>query len=738
MAELDRDQLEALAKGIGQSGVATETTLKALVKALGGDTGMKSVAQATGKTAKEMKTMGSYLNDLNDELEDTTEGLTKYQKVNNALSIGITVVTGNLSHLGGSIRMVGDQFGVLGGIVGDTLGYLVDRLNENVDFYRSISQIGGAAGQSISNLRAVAGRTGLTMGQLSDAVVQAGSNLTLLGGTTGAGLKKFTDALTDLSKGETFNNLTALGFTMREISMGAAEYLELQTQLGRTQTMDSRQLSSETSEYLMNLDLLTRLTGKNRQELQKEMQARAKDSRLSLQLAGMTQAQQREVNSAIEMTGVKSKGLADSLQNLIATDGVATNAREAGIMAIDGMREAIHGLARGEAGSAQQLMQVFSRLANETGDLTAEERQRYAQLKQLGVDFNDVRFETIGFKNGLGDLEKATKEQKAAQEAAGSSALGFDKATQRLSTAFQGLLSPITDLLGGAVGLLAKGLEQMASGVLYVQEKLGTFGGAVVSLGALITTIAVGKVAGAGIGAVASKGASYLPGMGGGKKGGAGGGMVGKLGAGVGGVFKGIGAGVKGLGSGLATLGGPLGVKALAGAAVLAGIITLLGAGVGAAAFLAGKGLNTFAEALEKFQAVDGDKISQIAKAATSLSMAMVNLGGGSLKGGVTGFFGKIFGGGPENFAKNLNKTLDELDKNKIDMYANSLENLGNAMTSLRSGMTGTITASSSSTGDKLDRLNNTMEQILMTMNDNNRYSRITSQATQDTAENFG
>jgi hypothetical protein len=52
--------------------------------------------------------------------------------------------------------------------------------------------------------------------------------------------------------------------------------------------------------------------------------------------------------------------------------------------------------------------------------------------------------------------------------------------------------------------------------------------------------------------------------------------------------------------------------------------------------------------------------------------------------------------------------------------------------------MTGTITASSSSTGDKLDRLNNTMEQILMTMNDNNRYSRITSQATQDTAENFG
>ena len=59
-------------------------------------------------------------------------------------------------------------------------------------------------------------------------------------------------------------------------------------------------------------------------------------------------------------------------------------------------------------------------------------------------------------------------------------------------------------------------------------------------------------------------------------------------------------------------------------------------------------------------------------------------------------------------------------------------------MTSLRSGMMGTTTASASSTGDKLDQLNSTMEQILMAMNDGNRYSRTTARATTDTAENFG
>jgi hypothetical protein len=735
MAELDKDQLEALARGIGKSGVATETTLKALVRALGGDTGMKAVAQATGKTAKEMKTMASYLQDVNEELEDTEQGLTRLQKVNNTLSIGIGIVTTNLAGLGSSARMIGEQFGTVGEVFGDTLGYLIDRLSENVDFYRSISQIGGAAGQSISDLRMAAGETGLTMGQLTDAITQAGGNLALLGGTTGVGVKRFTNALKDLAQGETFEKFSALGFTMQEIATGAAEYLELQTQLGRTQTMTERELSSETADYLNNLDLLSRLTGKNRQALQQEMQERAKDARLSLQLAGMSQKQQREINSALSMTGNVSKEMEQSIRNLIATDGVATNAREAGIMAIDGMREALHGLARGESGSAQQLMKVFQGAANETAQMSAEERQRYAQLKQLGVDFFDVRFETIGFKNALGDLEVATEEQVKAQEIGAKSALLFDKSTQRLRTAFQALLAPIVDMLNPAIGLLASAIEQLVSFFDFLKKELGAFGTGLSAVTAVLATMYTGKLASAGVG-VAAKGGkklmSYLPGMGGG---GGGSSILGKAGAGAGGMLGGVGAGMKGLAGGLASFANP---ATILGATSFAASIAIIGAGLAAATWLMGGALEKFASGLGAVGEVDGKNLMAVAKGSTALAGAMALMSVGTTASAVTGFFGKIFGAGPENFAKNLNKTLDELDKNKIDMYANSLENLGNAMTSLRSGMTGTITASSSSTGDKLDRLNNTMEQILMTMNDNNRYSRITSQATQDTAENFG
>jgi len=734
---LDRNELQDLAEGLSKAGIAQETTLQELVKILAGDKGMASLAKATGKTKEELKKTQSYLKDFADELDDTSESMSGIQKVNNTLAIGIGIVTSDLKGLGASASLIGEQFGETGKIFGDTMAMLIDGLSRNVDFYRALSEIGGTVGQGLNDLRKVAGTTGLTMDQLNSALLQAGPNLALLGGTTGQGVKNFTDAITSLSSGETFDKFVALGFTMDEIATGAADYLEIQTQLGRTQNLNAQQLASQTTDYLNNLDLLTRLTGKNRKALADEMKARANDTRLSLQLSGMSQAQQKEINSALSMTGAVSKDMEQSITNLIATDGVATNAREAGILAIDGMREAIHGLARGETGSAEQLMKVFQTAANETANMSAEEKQRYAQLKQLGVDFFDVRFETIGFKNAMGDMTEAQKQQKKAQEIGTGSALKFNKATQRLTVAFQALLAPIADVLSSVIGGLSSVIEGLASGLQSLSNYVTDVGAALIALLGILGTKKVASMAlGAG-GKAIGAGASYLSGkvpnfM---KSKTSTPSFLNKAGAGGGGLLGGMGTGMKGLAGGLKAFANP---QTVLGATAFSASIAIIGAGLAAATWLMGGALNKFAEGLSAVGDVDGKNLSDVAVGTTKLAGAMVLMAGGSSASVVTGFFGKIFGGGPENFAKSLNKTLEELDKDKIDMYANSLENLGNAMTSLRSGMTGVTKASANSTGDKLERLNNTMEQILHVLDEGNKYSRITSKATSDTAENFG
>ena len=727
MADLTPDQLDALAKGIAASGVAQETTLKALVKALGGTTGMASVAQATGKTAKEMKTVGSYLQDLNEDLEETTTGLNKYAKIQNTMAVGVTLATGTLKSLGTTVKYSTAQMGVLGQTVGYIASTLLDALADNVDFYRQLSTVGATAGQSISELRRVSGITGLTMGQLTQAVAAAQGNLALLGGTAGQGFQRFSQALIELSQGETFEKLSGLGFTIDRIAEGAGEYLEIQTQLGRTQTMTSRELASGADEYLTNLDLLTRLTGKNRDMLAQEMKQNAADSRLKLQMAGMDQKQQAVIQRALSLTDKGSQELGQSLRNLIATGGIPTNAREAGILQLQGFSEALDRVSRGEQGSVEQLMGVFQSAALETGNLSAEERQRFAQLKQFGVDFFDVRFETIAFKNALGDLEKVTEEQRNAQEAAGVAALQFDRATQRLRTAFAAVLAPATTALAGLFNFIAVPLEKFGNMVSFLTEKMGDFGTAIgVALLALGGggSLMLGKAAGKGL----QTAGSYL--------GGGGGGTVSRIGANVGGLAKGIGAGAGKvfslLGRALGTLANP---KILLGASIIAGSIAVLGAGIAGATYLMGGALQKFTTGIESLTNIDGQGLKDTASGLKTLAGAMVEMGSAT-SASATGFFGKLFGGGPENFAKSINATLDSLDKGKIDMYANSLSNLGEAMNSLNTGMSGTITTSATETGNKLDKLNTTMEQVLMMMSENNKFAKNVSDNTKVVADN--
>ena len=117
------------------------------------------------------------------------------------------------------------------------------------------------------------------------------------------------------------------------------------------------------------------------------------------------------------------------------------------------------------------------------------------------------------------------------------------------------------------------------------------------------------------------------------------------------------------------------------------------------------------------------------------LASAIIDLGGAQLEGGVSGFFGKLFGGGTENFAKSINNTLDQLDKDKIDMYATSINNLGESMQSLSTGMQTVTTGAAKGTGDKLDQLNSTMQEILMVMSENTRYAKSTSRSSTEVAE---
>jgi hypothetical protein len=706
-----------LEEAINKGGIASETTAKDILSALQGKPG-----SAQDKLQK------SFL-----ELDKSTQGEKKkrfdFNKFLERAGTGFQFASGGMEGLTAGLRTGAANLTGFNQVLVNTIASLTAIVGQNVMAFRDLATIGANATTNVNELRRIAGLAGIDMNRLVGALVLANTSLTALAGDSAKGATKFNQIIGSLTNSEFAEQVTGLGFQMEDITEGFSEYVKLQTTLGRAQTMTDMELQTGAQNYLLTLDALTRLTGMQRDQVKDTLQAAADDKRLRLIMND-------EIGSAVTRVTALTPELGEALKGMISR-GFPRGAEEVGLFAVKGVREAVQALRQGVPGASDMLIRAMATQAQANDGLSKEQKLAQTTLIGVGNGFFDVqaylqKFGALIDQNtgAIIDQQKAFMDNKSGMKQ-------LDRVSEKFRNSFNSFVKPFTDMTDKLVGFVVPALDFVANIAVKVGEAFNDFykkfPNATTAITALTTAVLAAGTAFVGYKATKSVG-SYLTGGGGaGKQ--AGGSMLGKLGAGGGGILGGIGAGLKGLAGGLTAFANP---AVLIGAGALGLSITAIGAGIAAATWLMGGALGKFGEGLKSIGEVDGSNLLQVAKGTFALSAAMVAMGAGSTFNAIGGVVSKIFGGGSENFAKNLNKTLDELDKNKIDMYANSLENLGNAMTNLRSGMTGTITASSSSTGDKLDRLNNTMEQILLVLGEGNRYSRITSKSTKDTAENFG
>jgi hypothetical protein len=187
-----------------------------------------------------------------------------------------------------------------------------------------------------------------------------------------------------------------------------------------------------------------------------------------------------------------------------------------------------------------------------------------------------------------------------------------------------------------------------------------------------------------------------------------------------------VGASLKSLAGGLAAFGAkaPL---IIAGAAAVGFSITLIGAGIAGAAWLMGTAFSKFADDLNKFNSIDGQNLKSVASGAMSLSGAMATFG----VSGIAAGFGKLFGGGGESLAKNINATLDSLDKDKIDSYTTALNGLSESFAGLNNNMSKTVATTGKNSSDKLDELNSTMKAMLSELQNQKRFVKQTAENTE-------
>ena len=771
---------------------ATETTLLKMLAAIqkqggsggsgGGASGdaqknLVKMAKATGKTTKELE-------DFEEQVEETSSALSRgfgqisgmLQGLAHEFMGGATSISDFSSHITGAISAIP----ILGPLVGGTLQLLIGVVDNNIATFREMSQVGADFGDSIFGSKLAATQAGLSLETFQQVVTGNSQALALFAGGASEGAKRFANISGMIQKnfGPQFSRL---GLTMEETAEYTADYLELQTRLGRSQRMSDAQLSQGVANTVIEIDKLARVTGKRRDQIMEEMKENMADKRLKLIFNTMDEAAQQNLNGVLTMMDSASPDLKNAITEMVATGGVPLNEMGQDLVRLNPQLAAMSEGLRNGTVTQDQFMEEIRKTAEMADNLSDAQKQQYSTLQAMGSEVGSAIIEIIGMKEAGKKLTDAQQSQLDAFEAREKATADFERVLQETKNKIMdalinsGVFDTIATVMGDFTAWLGSPdgikrieeftqslstkfkelLEAFKSGNLmqYVKDMLAT---GLSGLGGMIGNL---------IGGIFSGGSEEEGGGEGGEKKKAPGGLfVGldsaleKL-AGLVAVGGAVYLAIKGFQTLLAGFGSPM---VILGAGVLAGLLL----GTGAAIKLAGDGISSAGDGLEKMASgvermaavKDTANLANVAESLGALGSAMLGLAAGGVLDSIASFFGAkspfdkmveginkfadIDGTAVANLSASsgglagLKSFADDLNAKNVEDFAEALDKLVDQMKDLNEELskdnngffksgTGPNAGSFLTSGDGGGGLSNSSMQTLVTlMRENNRLTK--------------
>ena len=723
-------------------GAASEATLKEILAKIGAD----------GKGAKEATAMAKSMNEVTKSAKNASTSFDQHVAYHKKFSsviqdFGINIVKGTdkFGDFTSSLTGYMSQFGLGFALMAQGIQRLVDELDQQIGVFRDLSTVGADFGDSIFGSRMAAIEAGLALDVFTNAVKKNADTLALLDGNVNMGAKRFT-AVSRVVQRDLQPTFSKYGVTMEETTQLLTDYLEIQTGLGDAQKMSNDDLVRGTENYVKELDLLARTTGLSRKEASEALKLQQQDKVLKSLMMSMTKEQQLRLGGMLAGIEKTSPEMAAAIKELVVTGGapISDNAKSLALINPRLLTMAA-GLKDGSVSNAE-----FGAEMRRTAVIAQEQGKTMGQTNALATLLGSGLFgagaEMSKFTKFMEGSAEAIEDQRKAEESAGKVVTDFSNQMRKLMNQIIAAISPFL-----------YGIELLMAGFTKVVSLLNTgFVKALISVAAILGVVLVGLKGLAVVvaatkaayafsrsGNVMSTGKQAAMGlydkakgfvMGGGSKapaGGGGGGGGGSSSASK--VLEGVGKGGPTIGASLKSLAGGLaafGVKApliLIGAAAVGASIALIGAGIAGAAWLMGTAFSKFADDLSKFNSIDGQNLKSVASGTMALSAAMATFG----VSGIAAGFGKLFGGGGESLAKNINATLDSLDKDKIDSYTTALNGLSESFAGLNNNMSKTVATTGKNSSDKLEELNSTMKAMLSELQNQKRFVKQTAENTE-------
>lgn len=523
--------------------------------------------------------------------------------------------------------------------VGGILSSFGNILESQIQSVRTAANIGMNFGDALTSVTSKAIEFGSSVdGMLSVLAAKSTSLAALAGGAT-EGANLLARITGSLKEGNFATEMYRLGYSVDDLTAYTGDYLEQQQKLGLGQKKTDIELTKGTKEYLVQLDELARVTGLSREEASKQLKEQANNKLLKALYQSIPEIQ-KNVSGAISVLEAASPDIANSMKELIATNGTPiTDFTKNLVLSNQELPELAVKLRAGSISQDQFIAAVKRGAA--ASKLSAEQASLQAKLAALGKSsYLDAAVEQQKILNISADsLEKAKKSAED-REKSEKDMLTINSKLQDIKNKFidmligTGGIQKLGDIASGLITSLGKIVSNIDSKAVvatfdsitnaikdwnpmgFIQDIKNFFSGAD---GKLATAVGAGLLALFAGGAVISMVGSALSAMIGKVGVGAGAGAAGLgrgLGAGVAGLGRGVGAGLGGILSGVAS-----GLAAFANPASLVGLgaVTLAINGIALAIRLAEPGLIPFGNAMKSMLTGVSVVVDSVFKGITSV-----------------------------------------------------------------------------------------------------------------------
>lgn len=383
----------------------------------------------------------------------------------------------------GNISDFTDAFkGKLGG-AGDAFVKVGTSLQSNIDNYRTLSNVGAAFGQNLIELRETAAAAGLPIEDFVKLISQNSEVLAQTYGSATQGAKAFA-RLSESFRRTDIEFLAPLGLTIDDFNSALMTTINLQRLTGTFERDNIKGQTESARGLITEIDKLAKLTGIQRAQLQKQLEAQMAQATFAAYAQNQTEETRLRMQTFAATISEIAPEMKTGLLDLIANQGVATT--QAGkelVMNMQGASGVINSLQSG-AITTEQALQQFR-------DAASRGEQSLRGVAQTG---------TVGFVNNMYPaMLKVTRAQMNFADVTDEAAKRnneltvqlsqFQDASKRLSASFQSLETGFFRNLGGALGIgidgmnkgmkdLAVGINSLSSGskaLLYIGTSLSSF-----------------------------------------------------------------------------------------------------------------------------------------------------------------------------------------------------------------------------------------------------------------------